>query len=138
MTGSEHIDDPAGLHVSQAEEHVATQRALCRGVGAYVFKVAFAMLLPGLPPTLAASPPAQALLQQYKCNLCHADREIKTGPAYVDLAVRYRRAPGAVASLVAAIKRGHPGSPGWHMPPHPEISDNDGRAMARYILSLKE
>jgi len=41
----------------------------------------------------------QELLRQYKCYICHADDETKTGPAYVDVAARYRGNPQAVASL---------------------------------------
>jgi cytochrome c len=80
----------------------------------------------------------QILLQQYKCYICHADDESKTGPAYVDVATRYRGNSQAVAILAAEIKKGDHGSGPWHMPPHPEVSDADARKMARYILSLKK
>ena len=80
----------------------------------------------------------QILLQQYRCYICHADDESKTGPAYVDVATRYRGNSQAVAILAAAIRKGDHGSGPWHMPPHPEVSDADARKMARYILSLKK
>lgn len=80
----------------------------------------------------------QVLLQQYKCYMCHADRETKTGPAYIDVAARYRDNPNAVAVVAAMVKKGVRGNSPWHMPPHPEVSDADARAMARYILSLKK
>ena len=80
----------------------------------------------------------QILLQQYKCYTCHADSESKTGPAYVDVATRYRDNPQAVAILTAAIRKGAHGSGPWHMPPHPEVSDADAKRMVRYILSLEK
>jgi cytochrome c len=80
----------------------------------------------------------QILLQQYKCYICHADNESKTGPAYADVAARYRGNSQAVAILTAAIRKGAHGGGPWHMPPHPEVSDVDAKKMARYILSLKK
>jgi len=91
--------------------------------------------------SLFASAPAQAgdpaaLLQKYKCNTCHAENETRTGPAFVDIAARYRGDDKATARLSAAIKDGVRGAGPWHMPPHPEISAADAIAMARYILAL--
>ena len=45
-------------------------------------------------------------LQQYKCYYCHADNEAKAGPAFVDVAARYRGKPQAVAVLVATVRKG--------------------------------
>src|SRR6476659_5917183 len=80
---------------------------------------------------------ARALLERNKCYLCHADHEPKTGPAYVDVAARYRGVPHAESRLFASVVRGSHGAGPWHMPPHPELSDADTRLMLRYILSLK-
>ena len=106
---------------------------------ASVFKLALAMLGVGVVATSTVSAQApQALLRQYKCYLCHADRETKTGPAYVDVAVRYRDDPKAVGKLAGVMKQGRRGMGEWHMSPHREISDADARAIVRYILSLRE
>jgi cytochrome c len=78
----------------------------------------------------------QALLQQYKCYICHADKEAKAGPAYVDVAAKYRDVPQAEAKVAAVVRKGLKGGGPWHMPPHPEVSAADARTMARYILSL--
>jgi cytochrome c len=48
----------------------------------------------------------QVLLQQYKCYSCHADDEAKTGPAYVDVADKYRGNPHAGAIVAAVIRKG--------------------------------
>jgi cytochrome c len=79
----------------------------------------------------------RALLQKYKCYVCHADAKTKTGPAFVDVAARYRGDPRAPAALAAAVKDGAHGAGPWHMPPHPEVTDADAKRMVRYILSLR-
>jgi cytochrome c len=84
----------------------------------------------------AASP--QALLQRYKCDICHARDQVRTGPAYVDVAAKYRGNAQAPARLEAAVRSGAHGSGPWPMPPHPEVSAADARTMVRYILSLKK
>ena len=87
---------------------------------------------------IARAQAPQILLQQYKCYICHADNESKTGPAYVDVATRYRSNPQVIPILTAAIRKGAHGSGPWHMPPHPEVSDADAKRMVHYILSLKK
>jgi cytochrome c len=79
----------------------------------------------------------QALLTHYKCYICHADRETKAGPAYVDVAAQYRKTPDAVSVIALEIRRGLRRGGPWHMPPHPEVSVAEARAMARYIVSLR-
>ena len=80
---------------------------------------------------------ATALLHQYRCYICHTDKEPGAGPAYVDVATTYRGTPNAAAKLAAIIKKGaHSGGP-WHMPPHPEVSQADALTMARYILAVR-
>lgn len=86
----------------------------------------------------AQSPDTQALLERYKCNVCHAERQTKTGPSYSDIAARYRNDRGAVAKLANEVKRGAHGAGPWHMPPHPEVSEADAEKLTRYILSLRE
>ncbi|HXX84021.1 MAG TPA: c-type cytochrome [Casimicrobiaceae bacterium] len=80
---------------------------------------------------------AQALLEKYKCNACHAMNQAMTGPAYADVAARYRGDAKAVSTLSAGVRSGAHGAGPWHMPPHPEISESDARKMVRYILALK-
>jgi cytochrome c len=81
---------------------------------------------------------APVLLQQYKCYFCHADNEAKTGPAFLDVAIKYKGKSQAATILAATVKKGSHGNGPWHMPPHPEVSDADAKEMVRYILSLKK
>ena len=77
------------------------------------------------------------LLHRYDCYICHADSETKTGPAFVDVAARFRRDPKAVATLSAMVRKGAHGSGPWPMPPMPQVPDADTRKIADYILTLK-
>jgi cytochrome c len=83
-----------------------------------------------------ASP--QALLEHYRCYVCHAEQETRTGPAFVDVATRYRGDARAESRLVPEVRKGTHGSGPWHMPPHPEVSSADAGTMVRYILSLRK
>jgi cytochrome c551/c552 len=96
------------------------------------------MLLAIAPSSLAfgAAGEAPASLGQYRCYDCHADREAVAGPSFAEIAAAYRGKQDAVARIAADIRSGIRGGGPWHMPPHPEVSANDARAMARYILSL--
>jgi len=85
---------------------------------------------------MAGTAAPQALLERYKCVACHRDRESRTGPAYADIAARYAGDPKAPARLAAAIRSGEHGRGPWPMPPHPEVSAADAKAMVRYILSM--
>jgi cytochrome c len=80
----------------------------------------------------------QALLQRHDCYICHADNESKTGPAFVDIAAKYRRNPKAVSTLTAVVKRGAHGRGPWQMPPMPQVSDTDARKIVGYILSRQQ
>jgi cytochrome c len=79
---------------------------------------------------------AQTLLTYYKCYICHADRETKAGPAYVDVAARLRGNPDAVSVIALEIRRGLRRGGPWHMPPHPEVTMTEARTIGRYIMSL--
>jgi len=78
----------------------------------------------------------QELLTDHKCYICHADHRAKAGPAYADVAAQFRNVRDAEAVIAGEIRNGVRHGGPWHMPPHPEVSAKDARAMARYILSL--
>jgi len=83
----------------------------------------------------AADPPPS--LTHYRCYICHSDRETLVGPAFADIAAFYHGRRDAVAKIATDIRRGIKGGGPWHMPPHPEVSMEEARAMARYIMSLE-
>jgi cytochrome c len=100
--------------------------------------VLFAFAAPFAAAAAAAAPAEDAptLLAKFKCYICHADRETKAGPAYVDVAAHYRGRRNAVTLLAREIRRGLKGGSPWHMPPHPEVSPAQAQAIARYVMSL--
>jgi cytochrome c len=87
---------------------------------------------------MAADPDLQQQLVQYRCTICHAERETLAGPSYADIAQQYQGQKQAAALLAARIRVGARGGGLWHMPPHPEVSKAAADAMARYILTVKE
>lgn len=78
------------------------------------------------------------LAQKNNCTACHAvDRKL-VGPSYKDVAARYAGDKGAEAKMAGKIKAG--GSGVWGpvpMPPNPQISDADVKALAKWVLSQK-
>ena len=80
----------------------------------------------------------KALLEQYRCTICHADRDNLAGPSWLDIAARYKGQKQADVILSAKIRAGARGGGLWHMPPHPEVSKVDAEAMSTYILALRK
>jgi cytochrome c5 len=81
----------------------------------------------------------QALLQKDGCAACHAVDKKIVGPAYVDVAAKYRGDAGAVAKLVQKVKSGGAGVWGQvPMPPNPQVPEDDVKALVSWILTLKK
>jgi len=80
----------------------------------------------------------EAMLKKNACAACHANDKKMVGPAYKDVANKYRGQKDAEAKLAAKIKKGGTGVWGSiPMPPNPAVSDADVTTMVQYILSLK-
>lgn len=92
------------------------------------------------PETKAAMSEADALALAKKngCLVCHAVDKKIVGPAWKDVAAKYRGDAGAEARMMDKIAKG--GSGVWGsiaMPPNPKLSEADRRALAKFVLSLK-
>ena len=77
------------------------------------------------------------LIEGSDCLSCHQFDKKSIGPAYVDVARKYRDDSTATAHLVRKIREG--GSGVWggvNMPAHPTISRQQATAIVGYILSL--
>lgn len=97
----------------------------------------FAASLATAPVALADA--GQDLLQKNGCTACHAIDKKIIGPAYKDVAEKYRGDKGAAAKLEEKVKKG--GSGVWGpvpMPPNTAVSDADIKADVAYVLSLKK
>ena len=77
---------------------------------------------------------AKALLSQNACLGCHAVESRVVGPAYKDVAAKYKG--GNPVVLGARIKSGGAGKWGEiAMPPQAQLSDADARILAAWILA---
>lgn len=80
------------------------------------------------------------LVGKYQCITCHKIDEKLTGPAYSDVANKYAGADDAkISDLATKIIAG--GSGVWGevpMTPHPNVTQDEAKAMVKYILLLKK
>ncbi len=70
------------------------------------------------------------------CMTCHQSDKKLVGPAYQEVATRYKGHADAVQKLSAKIKAG--GKDAWGpvpMPPNPNVSDTDISTLVKWILS---
>ncbi|MDI1299066.1 c-type cytochrome [Methylotenera sp.] len=81
---------------------------------------------------------AKALAQKSGCLACHSVDAKILGPAYKDVAAKYKGDKGAEAKLVAKVKAG--GSGVWGPMPmpanSPQVKDEDIKTIVKWILSL--
>ena len=79
----------------------------------------------------------QALAQKSACMSCHQVAKKVVGPAFKDVAAKYKGDAKAADHLVGVIKKGGKGNWGQvPMPPHPQVSDADAKKLADWVLSL--
>ena len=82
---------------------------------------------------------SEELAMQYGCTACHQVEFPSVGPAYVDVANKYRDADEeTVAALVERVKAGTSGAWGpIEMPPQPLLTEEDARTIVAWILALE-
>ena len=79
-----------------------------------------------------------ALAQKNSCLACHQVDKKVVGPAYKDVAAKYKGDKTAEAKLVKKVKEGGKGVWGEiPMPPNAQVSDADIKTIVHWILSLK-
>jgi cytochrome c5 len=91
---------------------------------------------PGAPLDMAS---ATAMMQKDGCATCHAVDKKIVGPAYQDVAAKYKGDKAATATLVQKVKTG--GSGVWGqvpMPANAQVPDADVKALVSWILTLKK
>jgi len=79
------------------------------------------------------------MMKKNGCNACHSEDKKVIGPAYKDVAAKYKGDATAVAKLTEKVKKG--GSGVWGpvpMPPNAQVSDADAKKMVELILALKK
>ena len=79
----------------------------------------------------------QALAQKSACMSCHQVDKKVVGPAFKDVAKKYKGDAKAAEQLVGVVKKGGKGNWGnVPMPPHPQVSDADAKKLVEWVLSL--
>jgi len=86
-----------------------------------------------------AAPVAQAdeaLLKKHNCVACHQIDKKVVGPAYKDVAKKYKGQKDSAVKLAEKVKKGGQGAWGpVPMPPNPQVSDADIKKMVEFVLS---
>ncbi|MDP3087168.1 MAG: c-type cytochrome [Methylotenera sp.] len=81
---------------------------------------------------------ATALAQKSGCLACHSVDKKVLGPAYKDIAAKYKGDKAAEAKLIAKVKAG--GSGVWGPMPMPamaaQVKDADIKTIVEWILSM--
>jgi cytochrome c len=98
-----------------------------------LFTVAAALAGAGLAGPAAAD---EALAKKYNCTACHAVDKKMVGPAYKDVAAKYK-GQNAEAKLSEKVKKG--GSGVWGpvpMPPNAAVPDAEIKKLVDWILKM--
>lgn len=81
---------------------------------------------------------SQELAQKKNCLACHSlDKKI-VGPAYKDVAAKYKGQADAEPKLAAKILKGGAGVWGpVPMPANPQVSADEAKQLAKWVLTVK-
>jgi cytochrome c len=101
-------------------------------------KYAAALAAFGLVAVASPALADEALAKKYACTACHAIDKKLVGPAYKDVAAKYKGDAKAAENLAVKVKKG--GSGVWGpvpMPPNPNVPDADVAKLVKWVLSAK-
>ena len=95
---------------------------------------AAAALVAAATPVLAS----EELAKKHACTACHSIDKKLVGPAYKEVAAKYRGDAKAEAALAKSVKEGSTGKWGQvPMPPNAGVPDADVKTLVKWVLSLK-
>jgi len=81
---------------------------------------------------------AEQLLKDKACLSCHQTDKKLVGPAYKDVAAKYKARKDAEAYLAKKIKEGSTGVWGpIPMPPNGTVNDEEAKTLAKFVMTLK-
>ena len=81
---------------------------------------------------------AQALMKKDGCDSCHEIDKKVVGPAFRDVAAKYKGDKAAEATLAKKVKDGGKGVWGdMVMPPNAHVKDADIAALVKWVLAQK-
>ena len=86
--------------------------------------------------SLADAKAGEAVAKKSDCMLCHTADKLLVGPAFKDIAAKYKGDKTAEAKLIEKVKKGGGGVWGTNvMLPHPALSDADLKSAVEWVLS---
>ncbi len=80
-----------------------------------------------------------ALMMSMDCKACHKTREVSIGPAFADVANKYKKNRSTYETLTAKIQNGGTGV--WGdvvMPAHPSLKADEAKQILDWVFSLKK
>ncbi|MEO8104362.1 MAG: c-type cytochrome [Betaproteobacteria bacterium] len=81
---------------------------------------------------------SEELAKKNNCTACHKIEGKLVGPAYKDVAAKYKGDKKAEAMLIEKVKKGGMGVWGpIPMPPNAAVKDEDIKTLVKWVLSLK-
>jgi len=81
----------------------------------------------------------EKLAQSKNCLACHQMDKKLVGPAYKDVAAKYKDDKDAEARLVKKVMAGGTGVWGQiPMPPNPQVSEAEAKTLVKWILAMKK
>jgi cytochrome c len=80
---------------------------------------------------------AKQLAQKYNCLACHAEDKKLVGPAYKEIAKKYKGDAAAAGKLATKVKAGGGGVWGTIPMPPNNVPEADIKTMVDWILSLQ-
>ncbi len=102
----------------------------------WIALAAGAALAAALPVTALADEAGEKLLKDKGCTACHANEKKIIGPAYKEVAKKYKGDAKAPAMLAEKIIKGGQGVWGpIPMPPN-KVSEDDAKKMVATILAM--
>lgn len=131
-----HLSRPAGKVISK--EAKPSAQVPLESIKSAVPAAVVAQPAAARPETTVSAADALALAKKNNCLVCHAVDKKVVGPAWRDVAAKYRGDAGAESRLVNKIAKG--GSGAWGstpMPAHPQISEADRSTLAKFVLNLQ-
>lgn len=94
--------------------------------------------LPAAKAAKGPDPATEAMMKKSDCFTCHQVKVKVVGPAFKDVAKKYKGDAKAVEKLVAKVKAGGQGNWGQvPMAPHPGLKDEELKAMVTWVLAQK-
>ncbi len=83
-----------------------------------------------------AAPDMQALAEKSGCFSCHSMQTKVVGPAFVEVAAKYKGDADAPARLAQKVREGGKGVWGRiPMPPHPNLKEDEAKQLVAWVLS---